>query len=73
VGDYASRTNHTLPTNGFAKAYSGVPGSFIKTITYQETDGRRAEKIGPSVEIMAEAEQLEGHKLAVSIRLRKMK
>ena len=74
VGDYASGTNHTLPTNGFAKAYSGVSlESFTKTITYQKLTAAGLRNIGPSVEIMAEAEQLEGHKRAVSIRLKKLK
>ncbi len=74
VGDYASGTNHTLPTNGFAKAYSGVSlESFTKTITYQKLTPAGLRNIGPAVEIMAEAEQLEGHKRAVSIRLKKLK
>ena len=73
VGDYASGTNHTLPTNGFAKAYSGVSlESFTKTITYQKLTAGGLRNIGPAVEIMAEAEQLEGHKRAVSIRLKKL-
>ncbi len=73
VGDYASGTNHTLPTNGFAKAYSGVSlESFCKMITYQKLSPEGLKKLGPSVEIMAEAEQLEGHKIAVSVRLKKI-
>ncbi len=74
VGDYASGTNHTLPTNGFARAYSGVSlDSFMKTITFQKLTSEGLKKIGPSVEIMAQAEQLEAHKQAISIRLRKLK
>ena len=74
VGDYASGTNHTLPTNGYAKAYSGVSlESFTKTITYQKLTAGGLKNIGPAVEIMAAAEQLEGHKRAVSIRLKKLK
>lgn len=71
VGDYASGTNHTLPTNGFAKAYSGVSlDSFVKKITFQHLSREGLEKLGPAVEEMAAAEELEAHKLAVSIRLR---
>ena len=73
AGDYASGTNHTLPTNGFAKAYSGISlDSYMKKITYQSIspDGLRA--LGPQVEVMAEAEQLEAHKSAVSLRLAKI-
>ena len=74
VGDYASGTNHTLPTNGFAKAYSGVSlESFTKTITYQKLTADGLKNIGPAVETMAQAEQLEGHKRAVSIRLKNLK
>ncbi len=69
-GDYASGTNHTLPTNGFAKAYSGVSlDSFVKKITYQKITKEGIHIIGPIVEIMAEAEQLIAHKNAVSLRL----
>jgi histidinol dehydrogenase len=70
AGDYASGTNHTLPTNGFARAYSGVSlDSFVKKITMQHItpDGLRA--LGPVVEAMAEAESLDAHKRAVSLRL----
>ncbi|MCY7358189.1 MAG: histidinol dehydrogenase [Rudanella sp.] len=70
AGDYASGTNHTLPTNGFARAYSGVSlDSFVKKITIQyiTPDGLRV--LGPVVEKMAEAESLDAHKRAVSIRL----
>ena len=70
AGDYASGTNHTLPTNGFSKQYSGVNlDSFMKTITYQRISSEGLKKIGPAIEIMADAEGLEAHKQAVSIRL----
>jgi histidinol dehydrogenase len=70
VGDYASGTNHTLPTNGFAKAYSGVSlSSFQKFITFQKLTQEGIITLGPVVEKMAEAEQLIAHKRAVSIRL----
>lgn len=70
VGDYASGTNHTLPTNGFAKSYSGVSlDSFVKKITYQKLTKEGLKNIGKTVELMAEAEELEAHKRAVSIRL----
>ncbi len=70
AGDYASGTNHTLPTNGWTKSYSGVNlDSFIKKITFQEitTDGLR--ELGPVIEAMAEAEHLQAHKNAVTLRL----
>lgn len=70
AGDYASGTNHTLPTNGYAKAYSGVSlDSFIRKITFQEIlpDGLR--QIGPAIEVMAANEYLDAHKNAVSVRL----
>jgi len=71
VGDYASGTNHTLPTNGFAKAYSGVSlDSFCKKITFQELSKEGLLNIGNTVELMAEAEELIAHKRAVSIRLK---
>lgn len=71
VGDYASGTNHTLPTNGFAKAYSGVSlDSFVKKITFQKLSKEGLQNIGPVVEAMAEAEELIAHKNAVSIRLK---
>ena len=71
VGDYASGTNHTLPTNGYAKAYSGVSlDSFVKKITFQQVSKNGIENIGRAVEIMAAAEQLEAHKNAVSLRLK---
>ena len=71
AGDYASGTNHTLPTNGYAKAYSGVSlDSFIRKVTFQEicSDGMKA--IGPAIETMAANEQLDAHKNAVTVRLR---
>ena len=71
VGDYASGTNHTLPTNGYARAYSGVSvDSFVKKITFQELSPEGLRNIGPTVEIMAEAEHLQAHANAVSIRLK---
>lgn len=70
AGDYASGTNHTLPTNGFAKNYSGVSlDSFIRKITFQKIDKQGISSLGPSIEKMAEAEGLQGHKRAVSVRL----
>lgn len=69
-GDYASGTNHTLPTNGYAKAYSGVSlDSFVKKITLQQISKEGIKNLGPIVEIMAEAEQLFAHKNAVTVRL----
>ena len=74
AGDYASGTNHTLPTNGFARNYSGVSlDSFIKKITFQHLTKKGIENIGPAIEIMAEAEQLIAHKNAVTLRLKKSK
>lgn len=70
VGDYASGTNHTLPTNGYATAYSGVSlDSFIKKITFQKLSKEGIKNIGPIVEELAAAEELQAHKRAVSIRL----
>ena len=70
AGDYASGTNHTLPTNGYAKAYSGVNlDSFIRKITFQEISRQGIANIGPTIEVMAENEFLDAHKNAVSIRL----
>lgn len=70
VGDYASGTNHTLPTNGYAKAYSGVSlDSFVKKITFQNLEKEGLKNIGPSVETMAAAEGLDAHKNAVTIRM----
>ena len=72
VGDYASGTNHTLPTNGYAKAFSGVSlDSFIKKITFQELTKEGLKNIASAVEIMAAAEGLDAHKNAVSVRLKK--
>ena len=69
-GDYASGTNHTLPTNGYARAYSGVSvDSFVKKITVQHISETGIRNIGPIVEAMAEAESLDAHKRAVSVRL----
>jgi histidinol dehydrogenase len=74
AGDYASGTNHTLPTNGFARAYSGVSvDSFVKKITFQQISPEGLQNVGPAVEVMAAAEELAAHKLAVSIRLEKLK
>lgn len=74
AGDYASGTNHTLPTNGYAKAYSGVNlDSFLKSITFQEITKDGLLDLGPSIELMAEAEGLMAHKNAVSIRLKSIK
>ena len=71
AGDYASGTNHTLPTNGNAKAYSGVSlDSFVKKITYQKLSKEGIKNIGPSIELMAEAEGLQAHKNAVTVRLK---
>jgi histidinol dehydrogenase len=71
AGDYASGTNHTLPTNGYAKAYSGVSvDSFVKKITYQQLTKEGIQGIGNAIELMAEAEGLQAHKNAVTIRLR---
>ncbi|MDF1672728.1 MAG: histidinol dehydrogenase [Vicingaceae bacterium] len=73
AGDYASGTNHTLPTNGFAKNYSGVSlDSFVKKITYQELSKEGINKIGNAIEIMAEAEELIAHKNAVTLRLKEI-
>jgi histidinol dehydrogenase len=74
AGDYASGTNHTLPTNGFSKAYSGVNlDSFTKSITFQEISKEGIKNIGSAIELMAEAEGLQAHKNAVSIRLKDLK
>lgn len=71
AGDYASGTNHTLPTNGYAKAYSGVSlDSFVKKITFQKLSKEGIHTIGKTIELMAEAEGLDAHKNAVSIRLK---
>lgn len=74
AGDYASGTNHTLPTNGYARNYSGVStDSFLKKISFQELTREGISNLGPAIEIMAEAEQLYGHKNAVSVRLKSLK
>lgn len=73
AGDYASGTNHTLPTNGFAAAFSGVSlDAFVKKITYQEITSIGIQNIGRTVELMAEAEQLMAHKNAVTLRLQSL-
>lgn len=70
VGDYASGTNHTLPTSGFAKAFSGVSvDTFLKKITFQHLTANGLKNIGNTVEILAEAEGLQGHKNAITIRM----
>jgi histidinol dehydrogenase len=69
VGDYASGTNHTLPTNGFAHAYSGVSvDAFVKKITYQQLSQQGLNNIAETVRLMAEAEGLDAHARAVTIR-----
>ena len=74
AGDYASGTNHTLPTNGFAKNYSGVNlDSFQKAMTFQKISEKGIQNIGNAIEIMAEAEGLQAHKMAVSLRLEFLK
>ena len=70
AGDYASGTNHTLPTNGWARSYSGVNlDSFLKKITFQEISAEGLRNIGPAIEQMAAAEELKAHKNAVTLRL----
>ena len=70
AGDYASGPNHTLPTNGYARSYSGVSlDSFMKKITFQKISSTGLKGLGPSIETMAEAEMLQGHKNAVTLRL----
>jgi histidinol dehydrogenase len=74
AGDYASGTNHTLPTNGYAKAYSGVSlDSFIRKITFQEITREGIQNVGPAIEVMAANEQLDAHKNAVTVRLKSIK
>jgi histidinol dehydrogenase len=71
AGDYASGTNHTLPTNGFSKSYSGVNlDSFLKTMTFQKISKTGIKNIGNAIELMAEAEGLQAHKNAVTLRLK---
>ena len=73
AGDYASGTNHTLPTNGYVRQYSGVNlDSFLKAITYQKITAQGLQDLGPVIEEMASAEGLQAHKNAVSIRLKKL-
>jgi len=74
AGDYASGTNHTLPTNGYAKQYSGVNlDSFMKSMTFQKITAEGIKQIGSAIEIMAEAEGLQAHKNAVTLRLESLK
>lgn len=74
AGDYASGTNHTLPTNGYAKQYSGVNlDSFLKQMTFQKISAKGLQNIGPAIEIMAQAEGLQAHKNAVTLRLNDLK
>ncbi len=71
AGDYASGTNHTLPTNGYSKSYSGVNlDSFLKAMTFQKISNIGIQNIGKAIEIMAEAEGLQAHKNAVTLRLK---
>ncbi len=73
-GDYASGTNHTLPTNGYAKSYSGLSlDSFVKKITFQEVTSEGIKSLGPAVEVMADAEQLFAHKNAITVRSNRIK
>ncbi len=74
ASDYASGTNHTLPTNGFSRAYSGISlDSFVKKITYQKLDEQGLQSLAPAIITMAEAEGLQAHAKAVSIRINNMK
>ncbi len=74
AGDYASGTNHTLPTNGYAKSYNGVNlDSFVRKITFQQMSAQGLKNIGRTIEIMAEEEELMAHKRAVSIRLKEIR
>jgi histidinol dehydrogenase len=73
VGDYASGTNHTLPTNGFARSYSGLNmDAFLKKITFQQLSSTGIQSLGPTVEVLAEAEKLQGHRNAVTLRLKQL-
>ncbi|HMB62750.1 MAG TPA: histidinol dehydrogenase, partial [Eudoraea sp.] len=73
AGDYASGTNHTLPTNGYARQYSGVNlDSFMKSITFQKISAKGIQNLGPTIERMAEAEGLQAHKNAVTLRLKSL-
>lgn len=74
AGDYASGTNHTLPTNGYAKAYNGVNlDSYMRKVTFQELSADGLRQLGPIIEVMAQNEQLDAHKNAVSVRLSKIR
>ena len=74
AGDYASGTNHTLPTNGYSKAYSGVNlDSFLKTISFQKISEKGIQNIGKTIEVLAAAEGLDAHKNAVTLRLNSLK
>jgi histidinol dehydrogenase len=74
AGDYASGTNHTLPTNGYSKSYSGVNlDSFLKAMTFQKISEKGIQNIGNAIELMAEAEGLQAHKNAVTLRLKDLK
>ena len=74
AGDYASGTNHTLPTSGYARAFSGVNiDAFMKKITFQRLSPEGIRSIGRTVEIMAENEDLAAHKLAMTLRIEKLK
>ncbi|WP_416864702.1 MAG: histidinol dehydrogenase [Imperialibacter sp.] len=74
AGDYASGTNHTLPTNGWARAMAGVSvDSFVKKVTFQKITPEGLQLLGPSIEAMAAAEKLDAHKMAVTLRLQKIK
>ena len=73
AGDYASGTNHTLPTNGYAKAYNGVNlDSFVRKVTFQELSREGLRALGPCIQTMAAAEMLDAHKNAVTVRLNEM-
>ena len=73
AGDYASGTNHTLPTNGYAKQYSGVNlDSFLKSMTFQKISAQGIQNIGKEIELMADAEGLQAHKNAVTLRLKSL-
>ena len=73
AGDYASGTNHTLPTNGYAKAYNGVNlDSYMRKVTFQELSADGLRSLGPIIEVMAQNEQLDAHKNAVTVRLQEL-
>ena len=73
AGDYASGTNHTLPTGGYARSYSGIGlESFMKRISYQEITESGLTELGPAIRILAEEEELLAHSMAVDIRLKKL-